>query len=309
MNARAGIEPMKALAGALPASDDGWGYEVKLDGYRTLAYIVDGKMAMQSSNRIDVTAKWPHLTNMAPHVNAETAIIDGEVVCLDEHGVAHFEWLQRNSVPPVFVAFDVLAVNGHDTMNLPFEQRRRLLEQLVEPGEYWRVSELHTGPGSGATLVAQTEAVGHEGVMAKRLNSVYVPGKRSTNWRKIKHRKRQEFVVGAFLKGSGSREATFGSFAVGYYEGERFVFCGTVGSGLTQADLDSLWKWYKANKIATCPFHEKPPRDVVKESMWVRPELVIEVAFGEWTSDGFLRHPVFLGVRDDKDPRQVTKDP
>jgi bifunctional non-homologous end joining protein LigD len=309
MNARAGIEPMKALAGELPASDDGWAYEVKWDGYRTLAYVVDGRLALQSSNRIDVTAKWPHLAAMAPHVNAETAIIDGEVVCLDDDGVAHFEWLQKGTVPPVFVAFDVLAVNGHDTTALPFEQRRSLLEQLVEPGETWRVSELHTGPGAGARVMAATAADGSEGVMAKRLNSVYVPGKRSPNWRKIKHRKRQEFVVGAFLRGSGSREATFGSFAVGYYADDRFVFCGTVGSGLTQANLDALWKWYKANKIDACPFDPKPPRDVIKEAMWVNPTLVIEVAFGEWTSDGFLRHPVFLGVRDDKNPRQVTIDP
>jgi bifunctional non-homologous end joining protein LigD len=308
VNARAGIEPMKATAGELPASDDGWAYEVKWDGYRTLAYVVDGRLALQSSNRIDVTAKWPHLAAMAPHVNAETAIIDGEVVCLDEDGVAHFEWLQKGTVPPVFVAFDVLAVNGHDTMALPFEQRRSLLEQLVEPGDVWRVSEVHKGPGAGARVLAETLVSGSEGVMAKRLNSVYVPGKRSPNWRKIKHRKRQEFVVGAFLRGSGSREATFGSFAVGYYAGDRFVFCGTVGSGLTQAQLDSLWKWYKANKTDTCPFDPKPPRDVIKEAMWVQPELVIEVAFGEWTTDGMLRHPVFLGVRDDKDPRQVTID-
>ena len=175
---------MKAASGELPASDEGWGFEVKWDGYRTLAWIVAGKLVLQSSNRIDVTAKWPHLGGLAEHVNAESAVIDGEVVCLDGDGVAHFEWLQKGKHPTTFVAFDVLAVNGQDTMALPFEQRRRLLEQIIEPGAHWQISELHTGPGSGAALAETTQAMGAEGVMAKRLSSPYVPGKRSPHWRK-----------------------------------------------------------------------------------------------------------------------------
>jgi bifunctional non-homologous end joining protein LigD len=299
---------MKASAGALPTNDEGWGFEVKWDGYRTLAWIVGGKLALQSSNRIDVTAKWPHLGELTHHVNADSAVIDGEVVCLDDDGVAHFEWLQKSSHPTTFIAFDLLAVNGQEIMGLPFEQRRRLLEQIIEPGEHWQVSELHTEPGAGVRLSATTQAIGAEGVMAKRLSSPYVPGKRSPHWRKVKHRNRQEFVVGAFMQGSGSRAATFGSFAVGYYEDDRLVYCGTVGSGLTQANIDELWQWCKAHR-SDCPFDPKPPRDVVKEAMWVEPLLVIEVAFGEWTSEGYLRHPVFLGLRTDKDPRDVTRDP
>ncbi len=300
---------MKAVAGELPVSDVGWAYETKWDGYRTLAFVVGSHVALQSSNLIDVTRKWPSLAAIAEGVNATGAVLDGEVVCFDENGASRFEWLQQGKKPVTFVIFDVLNIDGHDITGLPFEQRRALLEQLVEPGPNWLVSPLHTGPGSGAALAEATKDAGAEGIIAKRLDSLYVPGKRSPSWRKIKHRRVQEFVVGGYTTGSGARESTFGSIAVGFHEHGRLVFAGTAGSGFTQNQLDESMRWFEKHPLTECPFDPKPPRDVVKTSRWTQPLRVAQVAFAEWTTDRLLRHPVFLGWRDDKDPADVTSEP
>ena len=300
---------MKAVAGGLPISDDGWAYEVKWDGYRTIAWVAGGSLMLQSSNLIDVTAKWPSLSSLAQHVNAEGVVLDGEVACFDEQGRTRFEWLQQGTKPVTFVIFDVLAVNGQETMGLPYEQRRTLLSSLVEPGGPWIVPDYVTGTGKGAELSELTRAAGAEGIMAKRLDSIYVPGKRATTWRKIKHRHEQEFVIGGFTVGTGARESTFGSLTLGYYEGDELRFAGTAGSGLNQATLDKLFRWMKAHPLTACPFTPRPPRETVRESIWCEPLLVAQCAFAEWTEEGVMRHPVFLGLRDDKDPRDVTNQP
>ena len=142
---------MKAVSAELPTDDAGWAYEVKWDGYRTLVMVVNGQVALQSSNLIDVTRKWPSLAAIADDVNATSAVLDGEVVCLDAEGNSRFEWLQQGTYPVTFVAFDVLHIDGHDTTELTFEQRRSLLEQVLDDGPNWFVSELHSGTGSGAT--------------------------------------------------------------------------------------------------------------------------------------------------------------
>ena len=305
---RRGIVPMKAVAGTLPTSDDGWAYEVKWDGYRTLAWVAGGALLLQSSNLIDVTAKWPSLGELAQHVNAGSAVLDGEVACFDEHGRTRFEWLQQGTKPVTFVIFDVLGVNGHETMGLPYEQRRELLSSLVEPGGPWLVADYVTGTGKGAELAELTQAAGAEGIVAKRLDSIYVPGKRATTWRKIKHRHEQEFVIGGFTTGTGARSTSFGSLALGYYVGDELRFAGTAGSGLDHAMIDKLFRWMKAHPSA-CPFAPPPPREVVRESTWCEPLLVAQCAFTEWTEGGLMRHPVFLGLRDDKDPREVSNQP
>ena len=186
---------MKAVSAELPTNDDGWAYEVKWDGYRTLVMVVNGQVALQSSNLIDVTRKWPSLAGIADDVNATSAILDGEVVCLDAEGNSRFEWLQQGMYPVTFVAFDVLHIDGHDTTELTFEQRRGLLEQVLDDGPNWFVSELHSGTGSGAALAASTRAGRAEGIVAKRLDSRYQPGKRSSAWRKIKHRRADTFIA------------------------------------------------------------------------------------------------------------------
>jgi bifunctional non-homologous end joining protein LigD len=296
---------MKAVAGNLPINDDGWAYEVKWDGYRTIAWVAGGSLMLQSSNLIDVTSKWPSLGELAQHVNADSAVLDGEVACFDENGRTRFEWLQQGTKPVTFVIFDVLGINGHETMGLPYEQRRALLSSLVEPGGPWLIADYVTGPGKGAELAEFTRAAGAEGIVAKRLDSTYVPGKRATTWRKIKHRHEQEFVIGGYTTGTGARSTSFGSLALGYYVGDELRFAGTAGSGLDHTMIDKLLRWMKSHP-ASCPFTPPPPREVVRESVWCEPLLVAQCAFTEWTEDGVMRHPVFLGLRDDKDPRQVT---
>jgi bifunctional non-homologous end joining protein LigD len=153
-----------------------------------------------------------------------------------------------------------------------------------------------------------TRAAGAEGIVAKRLDSIYVAGKRATTWRKIKHRHEQEFVIGGYTTGTGARSTSFGSLTLGYYVGDELRFAGTAGSGLDQAMIDKLFRWMKAHP-SPCPFTPSPPREVMRESVWCEPQLVAQCAFTEWTEEGFMRHPVFLGLRDDKDPRSVTNDP
>ena len=153
-----------------------------------------------------------------------------------------------------------------------------------------------------------TSAQGLEGVVAKRLGSRYVPGRRSPDWRKIKHRADQELVVGGWRRGTGHRSTTFGGLLLGHYEGDELRFAGSVGSGFDQRRLDELHTWLQARPRAGCPFSPPPPRLYTSDATWVEPELVVQVAFTEWTSDGLLRHPVFLGRRDDKDPRQVRRE-
>ena len=230
-------------------------------------------------------------------------------MCLDDRGVAHFEWLQQGRRPVTYIVFDVLHLDGHDLMSQPLRERRGLLEHLVEPGPNWRLSDRHEGPGSGRALLDETIELGAEGVVAKRLDSTYQPGKRSASWRKVKNRHRQEFVVGGFTAGTGARSSTFGSIAVGFYEGERLVFAGTAGSGFNQAQIDEAHRWFAANQVNECPFDPRPPRDIARTCSWCTPARVAEIAFTEWTDEGFLRHPVFLGWRDDKSPRDVTSQP
>ena len=306
--ARRGIAPMKAETGVVPTNDDGWAYEVKWDGYRTLAWIAGGTLMLQSSNLIDVTAKWPTLVALAQHVNAEGVVLDGEVACFDEDGRTRFEWLQQGDKPVTFIIFDVLSVNGQETMSLPYLQRRKLLSSLVEVGGPWLVPDYVMGPGSGAALADATRLAGAEGIIAKRLDSVYVPGKRATTWRKIKHRNEQEFVIGGYTRGSGARSSTFGSLVLGYYREDELRFAGSAGSGLNQTTLDRLYRWMTSHPYE-CPFVPSPPREVMRESMWCEPLLVAQCAFTEWTTEGLMRHPVFLGLRDDKDPREVTHQP
>jgi bifunctional non-homologous end joining protein LigD len=281
--ARRGIAPMKATAGALPPDDDRWAYEIKWDGYRTLAFLEGGSLRLQSSNLLDVTARWPELAGLAAHINAGSAVLDGEVVAHDESGRPRFELLQRGAVPVSYLLFDVLAINGTDVTALPYEQRRHLLEQLVEPGPSWSVPGHQVG--GGAALLAATADRQLEGIVAKRLGSRYQPGKRSPDWRKIKHRADQELVVGGWRPGRGSRAGTFGALLLGYYDDRGALrFAGSVGSGFDERTLAALSPWLRAHHRAECPFAPAPPRAYAADAAWVAPELVVQVSFTEWVS-------------------------
>jgi bifunctional non-homologous end joining protein LigD len=291
------VVPMKASLGSLPpeSHDHEWAYEIKWDGYRTLAFVADGGLRLQSSNSIDVTAKYPELDSFPDAVNAGSAILDGELVVLDPTGRPSFELMQRHETQVAFYLFDVLQIDGTDTVTLPYEARRALLEQLVEPGANWLVPAHQVG--DGAALLAATAERGLEGVMAKRLGSPYQPGKRTPNWRKVKNRVRVEVVIGGFNAGTGNRSSTFGALLVGLPQPDgSLAFAGGVGTGFTQARLESLIAMLRPLMTATCPFVTVPPRSQTGDARWVSPELRALVEIAEFTNDGLVRHASFIDL-------------
>ena len=197
------VAPMKATLGTMPASDDGWAYEIKWDGYRTLAFVDGDRVRLQSSNLIDVTHKYPELHELPGAVAAERAILDAELVVLDDLGRPRFELIQRHERQAALFVFDVLSIDGHDTIALPYEDRRRLVGDVLERGENWMVPAHRIGDGQA--LLEATEAQELEGIMAKRLGSTYKPGARTKEWRKVKHRRRTEVVIGGYTPGAGNR--------------------------------------------------------------------------------------------------------
>jgi bifunctional non-homologous end joining protein LigD len=294
MTLRYPVAPMKAAIGALPPDDDRWAYEIKWDGYRTLAFVDAGQTRLQSSNLLDVTAKYPELAELAAYVNAKSAIIDGELVVLDAEGRPSFELMQQHATQVAYYAFDVLSVDGHDTIALPYEQRRGLVTGLLEAGPNWMVPAHRVG--DGAALVAATIERGLEGVMAKRLGSVYVPGKRTPNWRKVKNRHTVQVVIGGYTPGTGNRGTTFGALLVGVLEPDGLRFAGGVGTGFNQRTLSDLAARLRSLRSDSCPFVSLPPREYSRNAIWVRPELHAEVEIAEFTNEGYVRHSSFTGL-------------
>ncbi len=288
------VAPMKATLGTMPADDDAWAYEIKWDGYRTIAFVDDGRVQLQSSNLLDVTAKWTELSELAEGVHAERAILDGELVVLDDEGRPRFELIQRHARQAAYYVFDVLSIDGHDTIALPYEDRRRLLVELVDPGDNWMVPTSRIGDGD--ELLAATMSKGLEGVMAKRLGTTYQPGKRTPNWRKVKNRTRVEVVIGGYTEGTGNRASTFGALLVGRFDGDVLVFAGGVGTGFDQRTLEDLGARMKALRTDHCPFEPEPPRDYLRGATWIEPVLRATVEIAEFTNDGFVRHSSFIAL-------------
>lgn len=311
---------MKATLGTLPSGNGRWVYEVKWDGMRILAFIAaDGGVRLQSVNRRDVTASFPELAGLAAATDGKPAVLDGELVAYDEAGRPSFSKLQHRmhvtapadvarraaEVPVVYQVFDLLAFDGHDATPLPWRDRRRLLEQVVQPGPHWAVPATHD---DGAALFAAVGELGLEGLVAKRRDSAYELGRRSRSWVKVKVRHEQEFVVGGWAEGEGRRSRTVGALLVGYHEGGRLRYAGRVGTGFTDAELDRLSARFGPLARETCPFDPPPPTLHRRRASWVEPQVVVQVAYGEWTPDGLLRHPVYLGERVDKDASEVTRE-
>jgi bifunctional non-homologous end joining protein LigD len=318
----ASIRPMKAVTGALPPEDGAWAFEIKWDGMRVLAH-VDGRggWRLRSGNGADATPSYPDLAGLRGALPDHEVLLDGEVVAFDETGRPSFGLLQHRmhvtaaadaarraaEVPVVYVVFDLLVLDGVEAMALPYVDRRRLLcDLLLGSGPGWQVPDHRVGDGSALYDAAAEQ--GLEGVMAKRLDSPYLPGKRSPAWVKVKVRRRQELVVGGWQPGEGGRAGRLGSLLVGYYEGGRLRFAGKVGTGFSAAELDRLAVLLADRAADDPPFDPPPPRQVARIARWVRPELVAEVEFGEWTSDGILRHPSYLGLRHDKAPTDVVRE-
>jgi len=291
------VAPMKATMTSLPAGDD-WAYEVKWDGYRTIVHIAAETVRLQSTAGHDVTARWPEFADLAGSMNASAAVLDSELVVFDDEGRPRFELVQNSGVgskrQAVLQLFDVLSVDGTDTIDLPYEARRRLLDQLVEPGDNWVVSPHRVG--NGEALLEATRERGLEGVMAKRLGSTYRPGTRSKDWRKVKNRQRVELTIGGYTRGSGNRSSTFGALLVGVPDNASGAlrFAGGVGTGFNHRTLEELTARLRALRTDECPFEPVPPTSYRRDAAWVRPELRCAAEIAEFTNEGFARHASFI---------------
>lgn len=314
------LRPMKAVTGTLPADETGWAFEIKWDGVRILSAIESGTVRLRSSNGNDVTSRYPELQALADALEHHAVVLDGEVVAFDEQGRPNFGRLQQRmhlanaaevrrraeTVPITYVVFDLLHLDGNDVAPLPYLDRRRLLTELVPDDGCWTVPAHRES--DGATLLEAVKERGLEGIISKRCDSQYLAGKRSSSWIKVKVRLRQEFVIGGWQPGEGGRAGQLGSVLVGVYEGSTLRYCGKVGTGFTMRELQRLGDVLAPLATDAPPFDPPPPAPIARIARWVRPELVAEVEFGEWTSERILRHPSYLGLRDDKQPTDVVRE-
>ncbi len=313
--------PMKAIAGDLPPDDGAWWFEVKWDGMRILAHVEGDAVVLRSARGADATTSFPELRTIAESVGGRSCVLDGEVVAMGDRGAPSFARLQQRmhisdprlaaeraaEVPVVYMVFDLLELDGRPTTSLTYVERRRLLEDLVGPGPTVQVPAAF--PSGGADLLEAARRQGLEGVVAKRVDSAYQPGGRSDRWRKVKVRHEQEFVVAGWLGGTGVRAHTIGSLVLGCRRDGELAWVGNVGTGFTDRELRRLAALLGPLAVDACPFPTRPEGPTGSRARWVAPELVVQVAFGEWTEAGRLRHPAYLGQRDDKDAAEVTCDP
>ncbi len=319
------LKPMKAGPGQLPAANGDWGYEIKWDGMRVVAHLHAGDdqptVRLQTGNGNDATVSFPELHGLEVLLDGfDSLILDGEVVAIDPDGLPSFPLLQQRmhvsdptdarrravNVPVSYAIFDVLHINGQDTMRLPLRDRRQLLEQIVDDGEHWRITTMHTEDPAG--LLATVTERGMEGLVAKQLSSLYQEGKRPAAWIKIKPRHRQEFVVGGWSEGRDGNTGNLGSLLIGYMDGDDLIHCGSVGSGLNDSSRREWLARVSEHELPAQPFVNHVDRKSGRTFHWTEPTYVVEVAFHNWETDGHLRHPVYLGLRTDKTPAEVVRE-
>ena len=315
------VEPMMAKFVAKPPRGD-WIYELKFDGWRALALKGGSQIRLLSRNQKDFGAKFPEIMDSLAQLDAQDCILDGEIVALDEAGRSSFQLLQAHDIgqerPPIFFyAFDLLQLNGHDLKKLPLSQRKSKLQRLLkDSSDVIRYSASLSS--DAASLLEKVRHLGLEGLIGKRTDSVYEPGRRSGSWVKLKLFCEQEFIIGGYTDPEGAR-THFGSIIVGYYEGDQLMFAGNVGSGFNAALLRKLHSMFKKIARDSCPFANLPvsrgskwgqslTASEMKRCHWLEPQIVCQVKFSEWTRDDRLRQPVFLGLREDKDAREVVRE-
>jgi bifunctional non-homologous end joining protein LigD len=287
--------------------------EIKWDGYRMIAFVADGRLRLQTRNLLDATGEFPEVAGLGGAAGAHGIVLDGEIVGLDGGGRPSFSALQRRGEhrpPVVYMVFDLLHLDGRSTRSLPYVERRRLLDELgLGDGPNWRVPGYHVG--DGVALLESTRVQGLEGLISKRLDSSYEMGRRSRAWLKIKNWGRQEFVIAGWLPGEGGRAGHVGSLLLGFYdEAGDLHYAGRVGTGFTLRELDDLAARLQGLARADPPFAAEPelPSEVRRFGRFVKPVLVAEVMFSEWTHTGTIRQPSYKGLRGDKDPREVRRE-
>ena len=306
---------MAKLTDKLPEGDH-WTYEVKWDGYRALLLKNGERVRLLSRKENDLTATYPTIEAAGRKLRAETAILDGEIVALDARGKPSFQALQHRSAHRnyaiVFYAFDLLHINGDDLTRQPLAERRQRLPSIIKSSGILVSEPL---PGTPQQVIEAVSRIGLEGVVAKRADSHYQSGERSGAWVKLKLDKQQEFVIGGYRSGPNGVDALL----VGYYEGEQLRFAGKVRAGFTPHLRREVFESLKPLEIATCPFVDLPnsktshwgggvTAEQMAEMRWVKPTLVVQIRFVEWTNDGHLRHAAFLGLRSDKRASAVRRE-
>ncbi|HEY4038166.1 MAG TPA: non-homologous end-joining DNA ligase, partial [Burkholderiaceae bacterium] len=309
------VSPMLAEIGERPFNRPDWTWEPKLDGYRVLAFLDASGATLRSRRDLDLTSTFPRLVAELGGQSVNGMILDGELVAFDADGKPSFNALQNRvqlktereiaaadrTVPVIFYCFDIVFFAGVDLRKSPYRDRRRYLSQCLLPSP---LVQLVHAADDGVALQEAALASGFEGVIGKRKDSSYESGRRSASWVKIKPVQSAEFVIGGFTRGKGSR-APLGAVLVGYWDGDRLRFASHVGSGLDDHGLAQLKKRLEALKRPSCPFDEAP--DLPNPTTWVEPKLVAEVKFQSWTVDDHLRHPIFVRLRDDVDPKSVHR--
>jgi bifunctional non-homologous end joining protein LigD len=312
------VVPMLAKLAPLPADDEGWAVEVKWDGVRAIAYCRPGRLELQTRNLNTVTDSYPEVRRLSRQIGARDAVLDGELVAFDEDGKPSFERLQQRihqtadvvvrrrmkSHPVTYLVFDLLYLDGRNLMDEPYSARRELLEGLGLEGESWQ-TPAHS-VGHARELLAAAAERELEGIVLKRLDSRYAPGKRSSAWLKVKNLGRQEFVIGGWLPGEGRRKSTIGALLLGYHDPEgdaagELRYAGKVGTGFSERDLEELLGRLRPLARKSNPFGRRGP----KGANYVEPILVAEVEYRELTHEGLIRHGSFKGLREDKPAADV----
>jgi bifunctional non-homologous end joining protein LigD len=315
----AAIHPMLATSIEKPFDNPAWLFEIKWDGYRVVTFIENNKVRLVSRNQNDLTGQFPELHEIPTYLRAHTAVLDGEVVALDEQGRPSFSLMQqrtglrgagrrtagRADLPILYYVFDLLYVDGYDLRRASLEERKTIVEMIVVSGAVMRYSDHYLA--QGIALFEAAKQKGLEGILAKRRTSCYEE-RRSREWLKIKITQTVECVIGGYTDPEGSRQY-FGSLILGLYNKKgQLIHVGNAGTGFDQNTLKRMWQLLQALRTDTSPFHGMVE---VRKAHWAKPELVVEIKFTEWThetADGGLklRAPVFMGLRDDKDPKECT---
>jgi bifunctional non-homologous end joining protein LigD len=311
------IEPMLARTGELPKDDADWAYEIKWDGVRAVGYVDGGRVRLEARSGRDITPRYPELRGLGRALAGHEAIVDGEVVAFGPEGRPSFQRLQSRmhltsehavrrlsqSDPVNYVLFDLLWLDGHSLTGLTYVERRERLLELGLQGDRWQTPAHHVG--DGAAMLEASKAQGLEGIIAKRLDCPYTPGRRSPAWVKVKNVLETDVVIGGWLPGEGRRASQFGALVVGVHKDGALAYAGRVGTGFDERELNRLGGILATLERDTSPFEgRQPPR----ETRFVEPVLVASVGYGEWTQAGTLRHPRYKGLRDDIDPKTVERE-
>jgi bifunctional non-homologous end joining protein LigD len=313
------IKPMLSLAGELPKKDAGWAYEFKWDGVRALLYVDGGRVRAFTRNDKSLLSTFPELRDIGLHLGTRSAILDGEIVALDEEGRPNFSTLAKRlhvtsktaieklrfTNPASFFAFDLLYLEGRSLMSLSYDERRSALESLKLMGETFATPPSITNT-AGSKVIDIARERGFEGVVIKRRSSRYSPGSRSGDWIKVKNFRTQEVVIGGWTEGKGERDGSLGALLLGVPSEEGLTYVGKVGTGFTAATRQDLLRRLAPLARKSTPFSAPLSRTENALAHFVRPSIVGEVQFAEWTNDGNLRHPTWRGLRLDKTAKDVV---